>query len=171
MFLSIVNAFSDGIHIYLELVGAALLRVVVKVDPPPVKFTPALWRSWHMPIRLFIFTSLIPTPGIFSCAGFSDMYDLDSLLSDSFFRVLLRLNFSKVIGGGCEVFRKSFPRNLACMSCPIYSGMSNIVSGYSTVHMTARLEALFLGGLAFPSGPCDDRRSKLLVGIASLRPE
>ena len=35
-------------------------------------------------------------------------------------------------------------------------------------HLTARLTAFFLGSLAYPSVPCDDRGSEIFGGTASL---
>ena len=56
-----------------------------KADSPPINFTSAFWCGWHLPIGLFFITRFIPTPCIFSCAGFSVMSNLYSLL-----RVILR---------------------------------------------------------------------------------
>ena len=46
--VSPVNASSDGLHICLALVSAALLRVGRRGDLSFHIFTPAFWRVWHL---------------------------------------------------------------------------------------------------------------------------
>ena len=51
---------SDGLHIYLALVRADLLRVGRKVGFSSHKVTPTFWRVWHPPvIRVLIFTRCV----------------------------------------------------------------------------------------------------------------
>ena len=68
--LSLVNASSDGLHIYLALISAALLGVGLRGGFSSHMFTPALWRGWHLPICFFCFTRY-SAPLIFYCSGFS----------------------------------------------------------------------------------------------------
>ena len=53
--LSTVNAYSDGLNIYLALVSVALLGVGSRGGFSSHKFSPALWFGWHLPIGFFIF--------------------------------------------------------------------------------------------------------------------
>ena len=45
-----VDMYPDGLNIYFALVSVALLGVGWRGVLSPHKFTPALWRNWHLPI-------------------------------------------------------------------------------------------------------------------------
>ena len=75
-FVSLVDVSSDGLHIHLALVRAALVEVDWRYAFSSHMFTPALWRGWNLPIWLLLFTRYYK-PWVFACAGFSDLSDLD----------------------------------------------------------------------------------------------
>ena len=83
--LSPVDTSSDSLHICLVLVSAALLGVVPQGGFSSHKFYIRLLVRLASAHWVVFITRFIPTPCIFSCAGFSVMSNLYSLL-----RVILR---------------------------------------------------------------------------------
>ena len=140
-FLSLVEASSYGLHPYLAPVSTALLRVGRQGIYSSLMFTPAFWRGWHMPIE-FCFKRCISPPWVFSCAGFSCVSDLDNLLrvplrSWGSFGFSTSSMFLEGVPKFLAFFFQSFPRELACLSCPVSLGIFAIFSGSLTVWLLA----------------------------------
>ena len=131
MFLSLVDASLDGLHIYFVLVNASLLGVGWRGGLSSHIFTPAFWRIWHMPIFLG-FLQGISHLGYFLalnsqlCPIWLFDLGLHSVLEVPFLSKCLQL-FWRGFQSGQQFL--SFLRNLASLSCLIYLGVSTIVSG------------------------------------------
>ena len=91
---------------YRLLVSATLLRVGCQGGYSSRLYPSNTGTVGFCPL-LFIFTRCISKPWIFTFSGFSAVYNLDIHFKDPLLMVLLRLNFSNVIGGGSGVFRDS----------------------------------------------------------------
>ena len=166
----------------LHLSGRTFSGLVGKAAPPPVKFTPAFWHSWHLTIGLFCFKKYIPTLWHFGknlrtplCSwGFSIYFSVRRFtveapnLSASFYncasdgfwkgdsKMSVNLLTVSAWSGFFCLFR--FPR-----------GVSALVAVFS-VPMIACLAELFLWALVCSSFPCDYRGYKKIGGTASLCP-
>ena len=99
---------SDGLHhLILFLPARPFLGLVGEADPAPVSL------HLHYGVAgiyslLFLFTRCISTPFIFACNALSAVSDMENLLRGLLLRVLLRLNFSIVIGGSSKIVGKYF---------------------------------------------------------------
>ena len=105
--------------------------LVGEADSPPIVLTPAFWRSCHLTNGLFCFTRYIPTPWIFSCAGFSAVYDMDSLSMDPFrsWGSLWWFHVSNVFGGGSKMVCYNYNHLRASR----ISWFTNIIRGFALV--------------------------------------
>ena len=131
--LSPADTSSDGLHIYLTLLSAALPGLGQSGGVSSHNWIPNLWRVWNLPIGFyFIFTRFSLTPWILAFSGFSE-----GLALMGPFR---RFNISDVFGGCSKIVwfnLWSFPRDLACL-----------------VHLFSWISPLLLSGCYFSNRYC-----------------
>ena len=118
-FSSPVDAYSDGLHIYLALVIAAILGVVRQGGFSPRNFYRRLLVRLASDHWYISFTNVhSPTPWSFSLSGFLDVSDMNTLLRDPLSRVLLMVQYLQLFWRGFRnglVNLQSFPHNMACL--------------------------------------------------------
>ena len=105
--LSPVGTSSDSLHIFMRLSERPFWGLVGKDASPPIKFTPALWRCWHLLIwfvlyKVYFNTLDICLQWLLSCVQCGQSIKVPTLL----LRVLWLLNVSDVFGGGSKVVRE-----------------------------------------------------------------
>ena len=121
----------------LHLQARPLLGLVGKADYPPIKFTPAFWRGWHFSIFCLLQVLLKQHLGYLlvlnyqPCLLWTVSWGLLSLLEDLLIAQCSR-HFRRELQSCCWFF-KEFLRNLDCFYHPIFSGVSALVAGLSTV--------------------------------------
>ena len=113
-----------------------LSGLVGEVASPPICLHLPSSASGICSSVIFGFTRCIPTPWIFACTVFSAIYDLDIhlwalLRSFGSFDFSMFPTFLEGAPKLSAIFQ-SFPRDLACLSCPISLGISDLVSRSST---------------------------------------
>ena len=138
VYLSTVEASSEGIHIYIALISVALLGVCQRGGLSSHMFyTCALLRleySHWVVYFYMVYSNTLVICLLFIISRFrtGNLPEVSSL----FLRILFFLNFSAIFRGGYEVvseYFQSFPHNLSSLSCMFSLGISTPVSDYSTV--------------------------------------
>ena len=152
--------FLYSLHIYLAFLARPFSGLVDEAAYHPIKFTPAFWCGWDLPISVFFcFSSYIV-----QLVGLSEKYwGLHSVIEGSTSTVWFR-RFGRRIRSCCRTWL-NFPRDLALRFCPNY--LRIIVSCHQVSH---NLQPLCpYGGLMgfYPLLLPMRKGSKVLGGTAS----